>query len=100
MDGSGVWRFREMLPLFDELDPVVSLGEGATPLIEAPGAALWAGVRSLFVKHQGANPTGSFKDLGMTVCITEARRLGSESSPVPPPATPRPRWPPTPPEPG
>ncbi len=75
-EGSGVWRFREMLPLFDDGAGMVSLGEGNTPLIAAPRAAQWAGVRALSIKHQGANPTGSFKDLGMTVCITEALRLG------------------------
>ncbi len=74
LDGSGVWRFRELLPLFDGLTPVVSLGEGCTPLIAAPRAARWADVETFFVKHQGVNPTGSFKDLGMTVCVTEALR--------------------------
>ena len=76
LDSSGVWRFRELLPLFDELTPVVSLGEGRTPLVEAPRAARWADVGAFFVKHQGANPTGSFKDLGMTVGVTEAVRRG------------------------
>jgi len=74
-DRSGVWRFREMLPLFDETDQVVSLGEGVTPLVDLPRAASWVGVELLSVKHQGANPSGSFKDLGMTVCMTEAVRL-------------------------
>ncbi len=77
-DRSGVWRFRELLPLFDDAERVVSLGEGATPLVDLSRAASWAGVDHLSVKHQGANPTGSFKDLGMTVCITEAVRLGSK----------------------
>ncbi|MHB1526365.1 MAG: threonine synthase [Candidatus Dormibacteria bacterium] len=74
LDGSGVWRFRELLPLFDAPTPVVSLGEGCTPLVAAPRAARWADLGSFFVKHQGSNPTGSFKDLGMTVCVTEALR--------------------------
>jgi threonine synthase len=74
-DSSGVWRFRELLPDFDGIPPV-TLGEGGTPMPEAPATAAWAGVARLSVKHLGANPTGSFKDLGMTVAISEAVRLG------------------------
>ncbi|MDA8329928.1 MAG: threonine synthase [Candidatus Dormibacteraeota bacterium] len=75
LDRSGVWRFRELLPDFDG-QAVVTLGEGGTPMPEAVRTAEWAGVAKLAIKHQGANPTGSFKDLGMTVCISEAVRLG------------------------
>ena len=75
MDSSGVWRFRELLPDFDGVQPV-TLGEGGTPMPEAPRTAAWAGVAGLSVKHLGGNPTGSFKDLGMTVAISEAVRLG------------------------
>lgn len=77
-DRSGVWRFRELLPfLADDQEPI-SLGEGSTPLVSAPGAASWAGLEHLQVKHQGVNPTGSFKDLGMTACISHAVAQGAE----------------------
>jgi threonine synthase len=69
---SGVWRFRELLPFFKTGSSIISLGEGYTPLVEAPRVGEWAGGVSVAVKHQGMNPTGSFKDLGMTVCITQA----------------------------
>jgi len=71
-DSSGVWRFRELLPFLEPGAQIVSLGEGSTPLVEAERAGAWAGGIRLMVKHQGANPTGSFKDLGMTACITSA----------------------------
>ena len=50
----------------------ITLGEGSTPLVGSPQAASWAGLDRLEVKHQGVNPTGSFKDLGMTACISHA----------------------------
>src|SRR3989475_7987186 len=71
IDQSGVWRFRELLPFVPAGAEVVSLSEGRTPLVEVDRTGDWAGVR-LSVKHQGNNPTGSFKDLGMTACITRA----------------------------
>ncbi len=77
VDRSGVWRFRELLPFLDEAQLPVSLGEGSTPLISSPSAARWAGLDSLQVKHQGVNPTGSFKDLGMTACISHAVSQGA-----------------------
>lgn len=77
LDASGVWRFRELLPLFPEGARVVTLGEGATPLVELPGLAARLPAARLAVKQLGANPTGSFKDLGMTVCVSEAVRAGA-----------------------
>jgi threonine synthase len=74
-DRSGVWRFREFLP-FGSDDAVVSLGEGNTPLYDAPRSADYCGLTSLRLKHQGNNPTGSFKDTGMTVAVTQALKLG------------------------
>lgn len=74
-DRSGVWRFREFLP-FAEIDEVVSLGEGNTPLYDAPRSAEYCGLDALKLKHQGNNPTGSFKDTGMTVAVTQALKLG------------------------
>ena len=75
VDRSGVWRFREFLPFAGDVD-VVSLGEGNTPLYDAPRSADYCGLASLKLKHQGNNPTGSFKDTGMTVAVTQARKLG------------------------
>ena len=75
VDESGVWRFRELLPSFDEHD-VITLREGNTPLYEMPNCARVAGLPQLYAKHQGMNPTGSFKDTGMTVASSVARREG------------------------
>jgi threonine synthase len=72
IDVSGVWRFRELVEFVDSPSEIVSLCEGRTPLLNAPRAGLWAGGVRLSVKHQGDNPTGSFKDLGMTAAITRA----------------------------
>ena len=77
-DRSGVWRFRELLPFLAEDQAPISLGEGSTPLVSSPGAARWAGLHRLLVKHQGVNPTGSFKDLGMTACISHAVSLKTQ----------------------
>lgn len=74
-DRSGVWRFREFLPFGDDV-VVVSLGEGNTPVYDAPRCAAYCGLDELRLKHQGNNPTGSFKDTGMTVAVTQARKLG------------------------
>jgi threonine synthase len=79
VDRSGVWRFRELLPFLALDDPHVSLGEGGTPLVQVARSATWAGLDQLWVKHQGANPTGSFKDLGMTACISHAVSTGASA---------------------
>ena len=76
LDQSGVWRFRDLLPQFDNDEQVISLREGNTPLYELPRCARSTGVPHLFAKHQGMNPTGSFKDTGMTVAATFAGRAG------------------------
>src|SRR4051812_476148 len=73
---SGVWRYREMFPFLDDLRHVVTLREGNTPLLDAPRAAAYGGLAHLTFKHQGFNPTGSFKDNGMTCGAAQARRLG------------------------
>jgi len=77
IDQSGVWRFRELLPFVPAGKDVVSLSEGRTPLVETSRTAEWVGGVQLAIKHQGNNPTGSFKDLGMTACITQAALVGS-----------------------
>src|ERR1039457_2855283 len=75
-DQSGVWRYREMLPFAGYVHRAVSLREGNTPLLDAPMAAQYGGLDRLVFKHQGFNPTGSFKDNGMTCGVTQAIRLG------------------------
>ena len=76
LDQSGVWRYRELLPFDQHTHRVVSLREGNTPLLDAPLAAEYGGLDRLTFKHQGFNPTGSFKDNGMTCGVTQAIRLG------------------------
>ncbi len=75
---SGVWRFREMLPLIADEGKIVTLREGNTPVYDMPQCAEYAGLRTLQAKHQGMNPTGSFKDAGMTVAVSVARARGYE----------------------
>jgi threonine synthase len=72
LDQSGVWRFRELLPGMLDWNKVITLREGNTPIFELPRCAKSAGVRRLTAKHQGMNPTGSFKDTGMTAAISVA----------------------------
>lgn len=73
---SGVWRFKELVyPGLDD-SAIVSRAEGNTNLYEAPRLAAYAGVDTLFLKHEGENPTGSFKDRGMTTGVTQANVLG------------------------
>ena len=76
VDLSGVWRFRELLPTLENLHHVISLREGNTPLYGLPQCARMVGLPHLFAKHQGMNPTGSFKDTGMTVAASFARQAG------------------------
>ncbi len=73
---SGVWRYKELVyPDVDE-SLIVSRPEGNTNLYRVPRLAEWAGVKTLYLKHEGENPTGSFKDRGMTGGLTQARVLG------------------------
>lgn len=76
VDQSGVWRYREMFPFLDHERHIVTLREGNTPILEANLAAQYAGMDRLRFKHQGFNPTGSFKDNGMTAGVSQAQRLG------------------------
>lgn len=73
---SGVWRLRELLPPIPP-DAVVSLGEGNVPLYDSPHGARYAGIDCLSYLHLGMNPTGSFKDLGMTVAMSAVRASGA-----------------------
>jgi len=74
-DQSGVWRFREVLPQIP-IQQIITLKEGNTPVYALPQCARSAGLNDLFAKHQGMNPTGSFKDTGMTVAASFARQAG------------------------
>ncbi len=77
MPQSLIERYRDALPL-EPGDPIVSLNEGSTPLIEAPVIAERVGV-PVWLKFEGANPTGSFKDRGMTVAVSRAKGAGAEA---------------------
>ncbi|HTU15756.1 MAG TPA: threonine synthase [Solirubrobacterales bacterium] len=70
-------RYRDSLPL-EPGDPVVSLNEGSTPLVEAPRLSERVGAR-VWLKIEGANPTGSFKDRGMTVAVSRAAGRGAKA---------------------
>ncbi|HKA19325.1 MAG TPA: threonine synthase [Blastocatellia bacterium] len=79
LERSGVWRFRELLPFVNDFSKVVTLSEGNTPIYRAPRSAEYAGLKELRLKHQGLNPTGSFKDNGMTTGVTQALALGASA---------------------
>jgi threonine synthase len=78
IDRSGVWRFRELLPIVADPEKVVTLREGNTPLYRLLKSADELGLDQLYAKHQGMNPTGSFKDTGMTAALSQARELDFE----------------------
>jgi threonine synthase len=75
---SGVWRFRELLP-FAPADKVLTIGEGQTVLQRADNVASYVGMEPgrLFLQYEGLNPSGSFKDNGMTAAFTHARLVGA-----------------------
>lgn len=75
---SGVWRFQELVMPTAGTSPV-SFPEGNTPLLYRRAIAEWAGIPELLLKHEGHNPTGSFKDRGMTVGLTQAVRVGARA---------------------
>lgn len=76
---SGVWAYRELVyPRFPQA-AVVTLHEGRTPLYRSPRVADFSFTASLVLKHEGLNPTGSFKDRGMTVAISRAVASGAET---------------------
>lgn len=75
--GQGVWRYSSFLPIEAEVERV-SLDEGGTPLHRSSYLVKELGLSFLGLKNEGLNPTGSFKDRGMTVAITEAKRVGAK----------------------
>jgi threonine synthase len=78
-DASGVWRYRELVLPSVTPDEIVSHPEGNTPLLSRDAVARWTGLDRLLMKHEGHNPTGSFKDRGMTVATTQAKRTGARA---------------------
>lgn len=76
---SGVWRFRELLP-FARTDQVVTIGEGQTLLQRADSVASYVGLNAgrLYLQYEGLNPSGSFKDNGMSAAFTHARSIGAK----------------------
>ena len=79
---SSLWRYRELLPLGTEAQPV-TLGEGWTPLLPAPRLAQQLGLERLWIKDESQNPTGSFKARGMTMAVSMARRFGLKAVAAP-----------------
>ena len=77
-----LWRYRELLPLQSEAN-LVSLGEGYTPLLDAKKLSAEIGVRQLWIKDEGQNPTGSFKDRGLSLAISRAKELGVTKAAIP-----------------
>ncbi len=77
-----LWRYREVLPLPAQVEPV-SLGEGGTPLLRAQGFGEQLGLTNLWIKEEGQNPTQSFKARGMTVAVSMAKYLGAKKLAVP-----------------
>jgi threonine synthase len=81
-DASGVWRYRELVLPSARANEIVTHPEGNTPLLDSRAVARWAGLESsedLLIKHEGHNPTGSFKDRGMTVAMTQAKRTAARA---------------------
>jgi threonine synthase len=77
-----MWRYREMLPLFDGEQPV-TLGEGFTPLFHAASLGATIGLDQLFIKDESLNPTNSFKARGQSAAITRAKYLGETTIALP-----------------
>ena len=72
---SSMWRFTELMPVCDEGN-ILTLGEGGTPLLETRQLAAKLGLRHLFVKEEGLNPTGTFKARGISAAVSKASELG------------------------
>ncbi len=79
---SDLWRYEEVLPVRDRRCQI-SLGEGWTPLLESPRLATRMGVGRVWVKEEGQNPTGSFKDRGLCLAVSRAKELGATELAIP-----------------
>src|SRR3989454_12551965 len=76
---ANMWRYAEVLPG----GPPVSLGEGMTPMLDARKVGAALGLKNLYVKDEGLNPTGSFKARGLSAAVTRAKALGASSLAIP-----------------
>ena len=79
---ASLWRYRELLPLQNDAN-LISLGEGYTPLLEAKKLGGELGLRQLWIKDEAQNPTGSFKDRGLSLAISRAKELGVTKAAIP-----------------
>ena len=79
---ASLWRYRELLPLQNDAN-LVSLGEGYTPLLDAKKLGSELGLRRLWIKDEAQNPTGSFKDRGLSLAISRAKELGVKKAAIP-----------------
>jgi threonine synthase len=79
---NSLWRYRELLPLQHDAN-LVSLGEGYTPLLNAKTLGGELGLRQLWIKDEAQNPTGSFKDRGLSLAISRAKELGVKKAAIP-----------------
>ena len=70
-----MWRYQEMMPV-DYEENIISLGEGWTPLVNADRLGELLGFPNLYLKNESINPTGSFKDRGMSAAISKAKEFG------------------------
>jgi threonine synthase len=79
---SSLWRYRELLPLQDDAN-LVTLGEGFTPLLPAKSLPGELGLKRLWIKDEAQNPTGSFKDRGLSLAISRAKELSVKKAAIP-----------------
>ncbi len=77
-----MWRWVELMPVRDQAN-IVTLGEGGTPLLPAKGIEAALGAKSVFVKEEGLNPTGSFKARGLSAAVSRAKELGVTKFAIP-----------------
>ncbi|QUL98379.1 MAG: threonine synthase [Candidatus Fermentithermobacillus carboniphilus] len=78
----GLWRYKELLPVTDEKN-IVSLGEGGTPVLPMKGMGKVYGLKNLYLKDEGLNPTGTFKARGASVGVSRAKELGAKALAMP-----------------
>ena len=77
-----MWRYKEMMPV-DYEENITTLGEGFTPLELADSLGKILGFKSLYLKNESINPTGSFKDRGMSAAISKAKEFGLNKISIP-----------------
>jgi threonine synthase len=79
---ASMWRYREVMPVLWH-ENIVTLGEGWTPLLDAPRLGAKLGLKNLFIKDEGQNPTGSFKARGLGMAVSKAKELGAKALSIP-----------------